>query len=209
MLAAMRALAIGIVWITWLLAGIASADRAATIDDLGRGLPKGWRFTRTAKELTIERTKTVRVGGWHSVGSPSHGNQYVIPEAGAAEVTLRVRYRIVPAWDAERYAAVGRHNAQVAEQVRLAHVKYKIAEIPKGEGDYKPRTDAERARLAEYESLVAKHYTTMLPLPSCEIGAYSLFDIGDTKEQLRMMVEPTTAMRELYAVVELVKRRCR
>jgi hypothetical protein len=207
MLAPMRALAIGIV--AWVLAGSASADRVASLDDLGRGLPKGWKFTRTAHEITIERTQPVRVGGWHRLGSASHGNQYVLPDVDAEEVTLRVHYRIVPAWDAKRYAAVGRHNAQVAEQVRLAHDKYKIAEIPRPHGYYAPRTDAERTRLAEYQSLAAKHYATMVALPSCEIGAYSLFDVGDTKEQLRMMVQPTTAMRELYAVVELVKRRCR
>ena len=205
MLAAMRALAIGIVC---MLAGSAAADRTS-IDELGRGLPKGWRFTRTARELTIERAQPVRIGGWHRMGHASHGNQYVVPEPEAEQVTLHVRYRLAPAWDAKRYADVGRHNAQVAEQVRLAYTKYKIAEIPQHRGLLLPRTDAERARVAEYESLVAKHYATMIALPSCELGGYSLFDIGETKQQLRMMVEPTTAMRELYAVVELVKRRCR
>jgi hypothetical protein len=202
----MRALAIGIVC---LLASTAAADRPNSIDDLGRGLPKGWKLVRQRDAFTIERTAPVKVAGRYLENEPHYGNVPRAPAANAIDVTLKLRFRVEPAWDAKRHRDATATNVRIGEQMKLARVQHKIDDIPTSKGRPLPRTDAERTRLADYEAAIAKLRGSLVKPPRCQLGAFSIFDDEQTYSQLVLMVEPTTAMREMYAVVELVKRRCR
>jgi hypothetical protein len=197
----MRALAIGIVC---LLAATAGAD---AIDDLGRGLPKGWKVVRTTGAFAIERVQPVKVAAHHQHNQPSHANVYVVPSIDAVDVTLRLRYRVEPAWDRTRHEHARKKNDEVAALIRTARAKYRIEEIPRSKGRPLPTNDAERARLAEYDATVAKLWASRDVPPTCTLGTFSVF--AERDDQMSLIVDPTTAMREMYAIVELVKRRCR
>ena len=72
-----------------------------------------------------------------------------------------------------------------------------------------PKTPDEDRRLHEYQAAYDKALARVTPVPRCTLGALSVFDDATTYQQLDLMVDPPIAMREAYAVVELVKRRCR
>lgn len=221
MLAAMRVLAAGIVS---LLVGTAHADRAPgsgsarfaggragedrAIDDLKRTLPAGWTLAHSRGELVIRRTATVKVAGRHLPNEPHYTNIPAKAPARAVEIQLALRYRTEPAWTAARFAEAREKNKRIGDQIRAARIRHRVDEIQKSKGRPLPTTDDERARLAAFEAESAKLTRSIIDFP-CTLGAFSVFDDRDTYAQLDLMVEPQLAMREAYAVVELVKRRCR
>jgi hypothetical protein len=64
-------------------------------------------------------------------------------------------------------------------------------------------------RLHQNEADRTRETAKLVRLPYCTLGDVSLFDSPETYAQLDRIIEPPGAMREAYAIVELVKRRCR
>jgi hypothetical protein len=199
MLPAMRVLGI-----VCLLAATAAADPIAK---LAAELPAGWKLARMSGILGIVREAPVKVTGKHLPNEPSHGNIPRAPRIDSPEIKLGLWFRTEPAWDPAKYRTAELANQKVAEQIKLARTKHGIEKIRTSKGRPLPKTSDERMRLSAYEIEVSQLRGTLVATPTCELGSVSLFERNPPP--LDLMVQPTTAMRELYAVVELVKRYCR
>src|SRR5688572_20958435 len=211
MVCAMLRMAIGIVLV---VASTVSAGNPVT--DLAPSLPKGWRVLARrvpdggGQELVIERAHPVRVGGRH-LENPHIGNMPA-PRSTASrgpEITLALRYRMEPKWDAAKLAAARDANAKVHAAITRLRAQHRIDDIPTSKGRPLPATPDDEHRLAAYEADRVRESAKLVRLPYCTMGDVSLFDNPDTYVQLDLIVDPPGAMREAYAIVELVKRRCR
>jgi hypothetical protein len=200
-------LAIGIVLIV--SASVAHADPA--VDGLSRALPRGWHLTTTpGGELVIRHPAPVRVAGRHLENEPPHtANLPVAAPAGGPEITLALRYRLEPAWSTAQLAAARTSNAKVYADLRDLRARHNLDAIHTSKGRPLPATPDEQSRLAAYQADEAVALARLIRLPRCTLGTSSLFDGPETYAQLDLMVDPPGVMREAYAIVELVNRRCR
>jgi hypothetical protein len=187
---------------------VATAHADPAIANLAGALPAGWQLTTTKGELVIHRTEPVRVAG-HHLANPHVGNLPVATAPTAPKITLELRYRIDPKWSPQRLADVQAANRKIYAALTALRARHRIDEIRTSKGLPLPATPDEEQRLAAYEAERARTLAQVQPLPRCTLGASSLFDSARTYAQLDLMVDPPGAMREAYAIVELVKRRCR
>jgi hypothetical protein len=202
MLAAMRAL-LGIVSLAW-LATVAHADPFA---QLKTELPAGWKVEQMSSIVGIVRTAPVMATGRHAQWQPSNANIPKHADVSSVELKLGVWFRTERAWDAARYRAAEIANGKIHAQIRQARIKHGIDKIKTSKGVPLPKTADERMRLSAYDIEAEELRSKLVVKPRCELGGLSLFEHEPV--QLDLIVEPTIAMRELYAVVELLKRVCR
>ncbi len=188
---------------------LVSASAAEPMADLQQALPAGWQLSTTRDTLTIERKQPVRISGKYLANAPHYGNAYVAPSIDAPTETLRLRYRTEPAWSAARLAQVEAANAKIYAELAPLRKKYRIDDIATGKGMPLPANPDEERRLRDYEAAHAATLARITPVPRCTLGRLSVFDTEQTYRQLDLIVDPPIAMREAYAVVELVKRRCK
>lgn len=164
---------------------VARIADAAPVDpeiaSLGRALPAGWQLEVANTELTIRRPAPVRVAGRYLDG-PHYANLAILAADASPEIIVALRYRIEPKWSATKLERARADNAKI-----YAALKGLRADDP------------------EYVRWVGQ----LVQLPSCTLGGTSVFDRADTYAQLDLVVDPPWTMREAYAIVELVKRRCR
>lgn len=191
-----------------LMVGLGSSS-ADPVSALQASLPAGWKVVATRGALTIERTRPVRIAGKYLPNAESFSNvpKYAAPSA-PTEV-LRLRYRTEPAWTAARLSQVTKANLEIYAELEPLRAKYQIDDIGTAKGIPVPKTPDEERRLHEYQAAYGKTLARVAPVPRCTLGSLSVFDDATTYQQLDLMVDPPIAMREAYAVVELVKRRCR
>ncbi len=192
-----------------LFAGAAEADsRPAEVADLARALPKGWRIDYARNALVIRHVAPVRQSGvqyWNA-----HTTNAAMPtSASDTAITLQLRYRTEARWSDAQLAAAHTTNAVIYGKLNALRERYKIDDIHTGKGLPLPATPDERKRLAEYDAEYARTLRSLVQLPRCTLGALSLFDDETTYSQLSLVVDPPQVMREAFAIVELVKRRCR
>lgn len=201
MLGAMRVLAVAL-----LFAGTAAAD---PVSDLQRALPGGWKVTTGNSELTIERLTPVQISGRFLPNAAHYGNAPTVAPASAPTEKLRLRYRTEPAWTASRLAQVTESNKKIYAELQPLRAKYKIDDIATGKGMPIPKTPDEEQRLQDYQAAYDAVLARIVAVPQCTLGKVSVFSDRSTYQQLDLMVVPEIAMREAYAVVELMKRRCK
>lgn len=201
-----RRMAIGIA----LLGAVASHNAIADtpIDSLANALPAGWRLSIAKHELVIRHLAPVRAVGHYSIDATYTGNQYVAAQPSSVSIAVELRYRIEPAWSKQRIADARETNAKVYRELVALRARYRIDEIHSGHGQLLPETPDERQRVTVFESEYAQALGHLVTLPHCTLGGTSLFDSPATYSQLDMMVDPPGVMREAYAIVALVKRRC-
>lgn len=202
MLGAMRVLAVACL----LFAGTVAAD---PVSDLQRALPGGWKVTTTKSELTIERLTPVQISGRFLPNAAHYGNAPTVAPASAPTEKLRLRYRTEPAWTAARLAQVTESNKKIYAELQPLRAKYKIDDIATGKGMPIPKTPDEEQRLRDYQAAYDAVLARVVAVPQCTLGKVSVFSDRSTYQQLDLMVVPEIAMREAYAVVELMKRRCK
>jgi hypothetical protein len=199
-----------------ILVSSVTAERSDNpVSALSGSLPKGWRVVARripdngGQELVIERAQAVRVGGRH-LENPHIGNMPAPPStARGPEITLALRYRMEPRWDAAKLAAARAANARIYNELSRLRAHYRIEDIRTSKGRPLPTGPDEEQRLTAYEADRTRETAKLVRLPYCTLGDVSLFDSPDTYAQLDLIVDPPGAMREAYAIVELVKRRCR
>lgn len=201
MLVVMRLLAVALLF----AAGTAGAD---PVGELQRALPAGWKVTTTRTDLTIERLLPVQVSGRFLPNAAHYGNAPTSAPPSAPTEKLRLRYRTEPAWSAARLAQVTAANKRVYAELQPLRAKYKIDDIATGKGMPVPKTPDEVQRLHDYRAAYDAVLARITPVPECTLGKVSVFTDRSTYAQLDLMVVPEIAMREAYAVVELMKRRC-
>lgn len=186
--------------------GSSSAD---PVSALQASLPAGWRVVATRGALTIERTQPVKIAGQYLPNAESFSNVPKYAPPSAPTEILRLRYRTEPAWSATRLSQVAKANLKIYAELEPLRVKYQIDDIGTAKGMPLPKNPDEERRLHEYQAAYDKTLARITPVPRCTLGTLSVFDDATTYRQLDLMVDPPIAMREAYAVVELVKRRCR
>jgi len=189
-----------------------STARAESVSSLQAALPAGWKVVRTSEALTIERARPVKVAGQY-LANAHYTNVPVQAAPTAPEIKLRLRYRIEPAWSAAKLSQATTENTRLYATLPTLRTRYQIDDIRTGKGRPLPSTPDEERRLREYQAAYDKTLAAVVRLPRCTIdlgnGRASLFDDETTYDQLSLMVDPPIAMRETFAIVELVKRRCR
>jgi hypothetical protein len=197
-----------IVLICLALAGNAVAEPAfGTFEDVKRALPSGWQLSDAKGELVIARSQQVRIAGRHLENAHYTNVPRVAPPDSPLR-TLALKFKLEPRWTAKQHADAKAANDTVAATLATLRTKHKIDDIKTSKGRPLPATDDERQRLADYEAERSKVLALRIELPRCTIGGMSLFDTDNTST-LQLMVDPPIAMREAYAIVELLKRRCR
>ncbi len=189
--------------------GVAGPSSADPVSALQTALPAGWKVVTTRDTLTIERTRPVKIAGQYLPNAESFSNVPKSAPASAPTEVLRLRYRTEPAWSATRLAQVTAANRKVYAEIEPLRVKYQIDGIGTAKGIPLPKTTDEQRRLRDYQAAYDNILARIAPVPRCTLGTLSVFDDATTYRQLDLMVDPPIAMREAYAVVELVKRRCR
>jgi hypothetical protein len=190
------------------LAGSASAEPAlGTFEELQRALPAGWTLKHEGT-LVISRTQMVRIAGRHHQNA-HYSNIPVVAPPNSAPITLELRFKLETRWTAKQLADAKAANAAVAASLASLRTKHRIDDIKTSKGRPLPSTPDEQQRLADYEAEAAKVRALAVTLPRCTIGGMSLFDDDHTTLTLARLVDPPIAMREAYAIVELIKRRCR
>jgi hypothetical protein len=189
------------------LTASAGAAPDPDIEGLAKALPAGWHLAVSGADLTITRDERVRVGGRHLPNEPGTGNIPIV--ARGPEITLALRYHVAPRWSGAQHARARAQNDKIAAQLAALRQRYRIDDIHTSKGLPIPRDADEQQRLTAYESERSALTAQLARTPRCTLGASSLFDDAETYSQLDLVVEPNTAMREAYAIVELVKRRCR
>jgi hypothetical protein len=197
------------------LAGGAAADRTSrfgTFDDLKKALPAGWRLTLANNvsargELVISRSQQVRVAGRH-LANAHYGNAPVVAPPTNPPITLELKFRVEMPWTAQRLADIKDSNAVVDKTLIALRAKHRIDEIKTSKGRPLPSTPDEHRRLGDYEVESARVRALKVALPRCTLDGLYLFDDDATFRTLELMVDPPIAMREAYAIIELIKRRC-
>ncbi len=193
-------------------AGLAGAGGDPAIASLSRALPSGWRLTVNpdsgGRSLVIWHVAPVRIAGRHTENSPYTGNMPVMARDSSPVVTLALRYRVEPAWNPQQLADARAANAKIYAEIAVLRARYQIDLIATSKGRTLPRSPDEEHRLADYQREEALQIGKLVQLPRCTLGTSSLFDSAETYGQLDLMVDPPGTMREAYAIVELVKRRC-
>ncbi len=189
-----------------LAAGTSAAD---PVGELQRALPAGWKVITSKSELTIERLVPVQITGKFLPNAAHYGNAPTLAPPSAPTEKLRLRYRTEPAWSAARLAQITEANKQIYAELQPLRVKFKIDDIATGKGMPLPKTSEEQQRLHDYQAAYEAVLARVTAVPQCTLGKVSVFSDRSTYQQLDLMVVPEIAMREAYAVVELVKRRCK
>lgn len=196
-----------------LLLGLTATAHGDPIRDLEKALPAGWQIRLAGGagrgELVIVRPRPVRLAGKYYANASHLSNAPVSAPVDAPTLTLALRYRYEAKWSDGRLAGAKAVNERVGKELETLRARYRIDAIRTAKGTPLPETPEEEKRLAdfqiEYQRVVAK----LIKLPRCTLGDLSVFDDEETYRQLDLMVDPPIAMREAFAVVELVKRRCR
>jgi hypothetical protein len=200
--------ALGIAATVWLAVAPAAASPSGDLASLARALPSGWKLTTTATTLVVEARSRVRVSGRYLDNAPHTTNIYVPAAPSNPQITLALVYRTEPRWSAEKLASARAANAPIFATLATLRARYRIAEIRTSKGRPLPATPDEQQRLAEYEREYQRTRAQLVKLPRCTLDNLSIFDGEDTYAQLGLVVDPPSVMREAFAVVELVKRRC-
>lgn len=173
-------------------AGTAAADPVPfrTVDELAKALPSGWAIERGKGTLAIRYKGAVRGTGVQFWTAYSTNIPQPAASPDAPKLTLRLQFRVEPRWTEEQYDRARAANAILYRALVELREKH-----PTDDADYR----------AHYANLMTK----LVQQPRCTLGNLSVFDHEHTYEQLGLSVEPASAMREAFAIVELVKRRCR
>ena len=177
-----------IVAATVLAAGIAHAQTDPAVARLEAGLPPGWTLLATETELVIRHDR------------PCYAT-------GGALVTLELRYRLEPRWDAKQLAAARATNDKIAAELVALRARYKIDAIHRVKGRPQPKDADERARQGAFDKGEAAAGARRVKLPRCAFGDASLFD-DDAYRQLTLELDPPGAIAEATKVVALVKQAC-
>lgn len=197
------------------LLALAGTARAESVAGLSSALPAGWKLTVTKPasdgrgELAIVHVAPVKIAGMFLPNAPSYTNVPQKAPADAPTITLQLRYTTEPRWSDAKLDKTRAANAVIYKQLNALRAKYRIDDIKTGKGMPLPSNPDEEKRLAEYQVEYDKTLAQVTRLPSCTLGDLSVFDDERTYSQLKFSVEPASAMREAFAIVELVKRRCR
>ncbi|MBA2543568.1 MAG: hypothetical protein H0V17_28260 [Deltaproteobacteria bacterium] len=191
------------------LLGVGGWAVADPVRDLQRSLPNGWRAIRSSGELVIRRDAPVRIAGKYYPGSQHMSNAPVLAPPVAPKTVLEMRYRLEPAWTAAKLDATRAANAKVYAELVALRARFRLDDIPTGKGTPLPRNVDEQQRITAHDAAYQITLARLIQLPRCTLGGTALFDSSATYQQLDLMVDPPIAMREAYAIVELVKRRCR
>jgi hypothetical protein len=186
--------------------GLSAAD---PVRELQRSLPGGWRVIRTGGDLVIRHDAPVRIAGKYHPNSVHMGNAPVLAPATAPSVVLALRYRLEPAWSEAKLETARTTNKKVYAELVALRARFRLDDIPTGKGTPLPRNPDEQQRLVDHDTAYQATLARLVQLPRCTLGGSALFDSTDTYAQLDLMVDPPIVMREAYAIVELVKRRCR
>lgn len=207
----MRVFAIGIVAVaTAASAEPRGAPRAhPEVESLAKALPAGWHVTIGGGDLVIERSAPVHRIGMYLENSPHNTSSYVPASTTGPAITLALRYRIAPRWTANELVGARAANAKLYAELAALRARHRIDDIPTSKGRPLPATADDQRRLTAYEADHARISRRLVRLPRCTLGDSSVFDSAETYGQLDLIVDPPSAMREAYAIVELVKRRCR
>lgn len=192
---------------------VGAPARAGSLADLTGALPAGWKAELGRDTLTFVRLRPVRITGRFLDNAPHFGNAPTAPVASSPTERLQLRYRIEPAWSAARIAEVKAANAKLYASLGPLRDRYGIDELRVAKGLPIPSTPDEERRLRDYQQASDAVLARVVALPRCTLDdrgrTLSVFDDATTYAQLDLMVSPEIAMREAYAVVELIKRRCR
>lgn len=205
---------VGVRTVLALLVVVAGLANAESVADLQSALPAGWKLTLirpttdAGGELVISHTAPVKLAGMYFENAHITNTPQKAP-ADAPTITLELRYRLQPKWSDDQVAKAQATNAAIGKQLEALRTKYRIDDIPTGKGMPLPATADEQKRYADYQADYAKVVAQLVKLPRCTLGGMSVFDDDKTYSQLKYQVEPASAMREAFAIVELVKRRCR
>jgi hypothetical protein len=206
--------AVRIALVLVVLFGLTGSGRTESIAGLQSALPAGWKVsvnkpaTDGRGELAIVHTAPVKLAGMYFANAHITNVPHTAPPDAPA-ITLALRYGIEPRWSEARIAKTKAANDVIYKQLPALRTKYRIDDIATGKGMPLPSNPDEEKRLADYQVEYDKALAKITPLPRCTLGDYSVFDDDRTYAQLKFMVEPASAMREAFAIVELVKRRCR
>lgn len=163
---------------TLLVAAVAVAQPDPTAVQLERSLPAGWTVLATDTELVIRRDRPCYVT---SAQAPANGPM----------VTLELRYRLEPRWQAKRLADAKAANDRIAAEIAA------LRKQPAGD-------KATQARIAK---AIGQATARRVKLPRCTLGESSLFD-DDAYQQLALELDPPSAITEAKQIVELVKKAC-
>jgi hypothetical protein len=203
------------------LAGLAASPRAAAADPMARStepnsapagnsasdpiaalereLPAGWSLLATDRELVLRHDHAVYAAA--SAGSPAADDMGPL-------VSLELRYRHEPRWSMKQLAAARLTDAKLDAQQVAARLRYRIDAIPVVDGEPRPTTAADRARVAAWQRIETAITGKRIAIPVCALGDHSVFDGPGTYAELARPLDPASANREGHAVVELVKRHC-
>jgi hypothetical protein len=185
----------------------ASAGTDPAIARLERALPRGWSLLATDTELVIRHDRPVYAEGRHLANEPPDSPPTGI--AGGPLVTLELRYRLEPKWPAAQLAAARAANAKIYDARKALATQYRIDELrDRKSAEPVAKTADEQKRIDAYRAAAGKLEAALVQLPRCTLGASSLFDGPDTYAQLSLVVDPAQAMKEAYAIVEVVKKQC-
>ena len=187
------------------LAGVATAQPAATFDRLEQALPPGWSLLATGAELVIRHDRPCYVTGTRHPDAAAVEHR---SEGGGPLVTIELRYRLEPRWSDQQLAAARAVNDKLGGELRALAARFHIDAIHKVKGRPVPASADERARLEAYDAAHAELAQRQVKLPRCSVGEVSVFDGDDTYAQLALEVDPPEVMVQAHRIVELMKQHC-
>jgi hypothetical protein len=190
------------------LAGVAAAQNDPSLARLERQLPAGWTTLATETELVFRHDRPCYVTGAYHENAAPHDRSVPAPAGGGPLVTLELRYRLEPKWNAKQLADARAANEKIGAELRELAAKYNIDAIHKSKGRPLPMNDDERQRLAGYTKASDAANARAVALPRCTLGAWSVFDSAETYGQLRLELDPPEAIREAHQVIALLDQAC-
>jgi hypothetical protein len=186
----------------------AGAQPDPSVARLEHDLPAGWTLLATDTELVFRHDRPCYVTGMQHENPPPHEAKAAAPAGGGPLVTLELRYRLEPKWNAKQLADARIANDKVGSEVRALRAKYKVDTIHTSKGRPLPMNDDERSRLAAYTKAEDATRARLVRLPRCTMGAWSVFDSEETYRQLDLELDPPDAKREAQHVISLLDQVC-
>lgn len=195
-----------------------SATPLPPLDGLQRVVPAGWRVVVHPTALVIRRVAPVRIVALDDV-QPRNSKLPIAAPPGTEATTFELRYRLEPAWSARKLAAARAANAAIDAAIAAARARYRLDAPPATAAgsagrarpalhrDDRAGRDDRAARQAAFDAEAARLAARRVEVPRCTIAGRSLF--GTDERALDLIVDPPAAMREAYAIVALIARRCR
>ncbi len=171
-----------------LASNVASVDRDPALARIEQALPAGWSMLATDSELVLRHDRPCYATG-------------AAADSSGPLITLELRYRLEPKWSGKQLADARVANDKLAAELHAAHAK--VAAI-----NAKHPSGADQARLDAYAKAEASVHARMVPVPTCTLGASSLFETDDTYRQLSLSIDPPGAVTEARSVAALVKKAC-